>query len=171
MDGGSVKIDAEMAAPHHLRQEKVGEPRRKRAVSRAGERPVEVSAVRQIARAADEAVSIDNGDGEQCTGDGTGIEGLQDTTDYLDTVQFVAVDGGGNEHCRPGSRSMQHVHRQGNGGVVRQLRNRQVDELALACGTRHARGLAKGWSSGARSLDRSAYRHGIRKPRTFGEVR
>ena len=113
---------------------------RKRCASRAasepvaepGKRAVEVAPVGQIARAADEAEHVDDGDAQKRAADALGMQRAQQPADDLDAVQLIAVDGRGDEHGRPRPRAMQHVHRQGDRRVIGQLRYGQVDEPALA---------------------------------------
>ena len=61
---------------------------------RPGERPIEVAAVGEVPVAVQESVDVHDGDGDERSGHGAGIEATGDSTDDLHAGDLVAVYGG-----------------------------------------------------------------------------
>ncbi len=110
--GAGVEVDADVASADDLGHEQVGDPGRQRSVRRSGERAVEVAAVREVAVAVQEAVHVDDRDGDHGAGHRAGVEAAHHAPDDLDAVDLVAVDRGAEPHGVPVAASVPHLQGQ-----------------------------------------------------------
>ena len=124
-----VEVDADLALGDHLGHHQVRDPGRQRAAARAGEGPVEVAPVGQVAVAVHEAEDVDDRHRDQRAVQLLGIEVGQHLTHHLDADGLVAVDGGVDPDGRPVVASVHHPDRQVDVGAGDQARDRQRQRL------------------------------------------
>ncbi len=87
-----MEVDHGVATSDHLGEKVMGDARGTAAGRVAGEKPVEVATVGQVARSAREAREIDDRHADHGSHQFRGVQRAEYTADHLDAVQFVAVD-------------------------------------------------------------------------------
>ncbi len=95
-----MQVDTEIGAPDDLLHKGVGELGGQGSPRAAGEAAVEIAAVRQIARQADEAVGVDHRDQDERSCDIGNVDTPGKLPHNLYTDDLVAMDRGAHEGDR-----------------------------------------------------------------------
>jgi hypothetical protein len=96
-----VEIDAVVADPDDLREDRVGDERRHRAAVAPREETVQVAAVGQVPRHRRERDRVGDVDEDQRAAELVGVDVRADLPNHLDAVDLVPVHRGDDEQRRP----------------------------------------------------------------------
>ena len=134
MVAAGVEVEAVVAAHDDLGHEEVGELAGERTTRRAGERPVEVAAVGEVAALAHEAEHVDDRHGHDGAGQLPRPQHREHLSDDLDAVELVAVDHRVQPDLRARPAAVHHRDRQRERRVGGQAGDRDLDVAAAARG-------------------------------------
>ena len=128
MIGPGVQIDAHIGALDDLGHEEVRDPSGQRPVGRAGERPVEVPTVREVAVAVEEPVHVDDRDGHDRPCQRARVDRAERAADDLDPADLVAVHRCTEPDHRAVLPPVEHVDRDRDPGAGHQPGHRQLSD-------------------------------------------
>ena len=127
MYGTGMQVDAGVGFCHDLFQEQVGKPCCDRTLCAPRKRPVQVSAVGQVAGLIEKAVYVHHGDRNQRAANRAQCLELQQAADYFHTIELVAMYRRGNEQHRPGLAPTNYLDRHAERCGRVEVGHRQVD--------------------------------------------
>ena len=148
--GAGVQIEAHLALRDDLGHEEVRDAARERSAGRAGERPVQVTTVGQVAVAGHEAQDVDDGYGDERASERLRIEPREHLPDDLDPDDLVAVDRGVEPHGRTVLASVHDPHREAHVGAGHEPGDRELEVADRARADTHGadgEGLARHYAS------------------------
>ena len=129
-----MQVDTVLAAAHDLAHEDMRQLRAERAALAAGKAAVEVTTVRQVAAAGQEAEAVHHRDRQQRATQALQRRLAQQSTDHFHADDLVAVDGRTDEHHRARPRAMDDMHRKADRQVVGQHADWEFDGAPRAGG-------------------------------------
>ena len=111
IERAGVQIDQRRAVLHDFGEERVRHARRGAALRIAGEVAIQIAAVRQVARAAIEALDVDDRHADHGAVELFDVDVVEHAPRDFDAVELIAVHGRGQAQHRSRALAVEHDHR------------------------------------------------------------